>query len=112
MEKRIGKINYISLGYGGYQDAQFGLNIDLSSKKDGWGVCDFKGFWSIDTKCDKRCKWTEKDRDESFTKTMRLINKLLSQSNKKSLDQLKGVPVEVTFDGNLLKDWRILTEVL
>lgn len=110
MEKRIGKINSIRLGYGGYQDTQFGLSVDFTSK-DGWGVCDFKGFWSIDIKS-KNCKWTEIDRDASFAETMRLINKLLSQSNKKSLDQLKGTPVEVTFEGNRLKSWRILTEVL
>ena len=110
MEKRIGKINSISLGYGGYQDAQFGLSVDFTSK-NGWGVSDFKGCWSTDTKS-KGCKWTEKDRDASFAETMRLINKLLSESNKKSLDQLKGTPVEVTFDGNMLKSWRILTEVI
>jgi hypothetical protein len=28
------------------------------------------------------------------------------------VDELKGKPVEVTFDGNMLKEWRILTEVL
>ena len=26
--------------------------------------------------------------------------------------KLKGKPVEVTFEGNTLKEWRILTEVL
>lgn len=110
MEKRIGKINHICLGYGGYQDAQFGLSVDLTSK-DGWGVSDFKGFWSTDTKS-KGCKWTEKDRDESFAKTMRLINELLSKSNKKSLNDLKNVPVEVVFENQMLKSWRILEEVI
>ena len=111
MEKKIGKINSIRLGYGGYQNAQFGLTIDFTSSKEAWGVIDFKGFWSTDTKS-KGCKWTEKDRDSSFAETMRLINKLLSESNKQSLDQLKGTPVEVTFDGMVLKSWRILTEVI
>ena len=111
MEKSIGKISSISLGYGGYQDAQFGLSVNFTSKKDSWEVGDFKGFWSTDTKS-KGCKWTEKDRDASFAEIMRLINKLLSESNKQSLDQLKGTPVEVTFDGMSLKSWRILTEVI
>ena len=26
--------------------------------------------------------------------------------------ELKGKPIEATFDGNTLKEWRILTEVL
>jgi hypothetical protein len=43
---------------------------------------------------------------------MRYLSKLLKDSNVNSVDKLKGVPVEVTFDGNMLKDWRILTEVL
>ena len=112
MEKKIGKIQNIRLGYGGYQDAQFGLTVDLYSSKEYWGVTDFKGFWSTSHKCDKSCKWSEKDRDESFAKIMRFINQLLTESNKHSLDELKNVPVEVTFDGMTLKSWRILTEVL
>lgn len=112
MEKKIGKINKIRLGYGGYQDAQFGLTVELYSSKESWAVTDFKGFWSINTKCDKNCKWTEKDRDNSFANVMKLINTLLKESNKDSLDELKNVPVEVTFDGMTLKSWRILTEVL
>ena len=111
MEKKIGKINSIRLGYGGYQDAKFGLSVDIASSKEAWGVIDFKGFWSTDMNS-KDCKWTEKDRDSSFAETMRLINKLLRESKKQSLNQLKGTPVEVTFDGMALKSWRILTEVI
>jgi hypothetical protein len=36
----------------------------------------------------------------------------LNDAKVNSVDRLKGVPVEATFDGNLLKEWRILTEVL
>lgn len=112
MEKKIGKISNIRLGYGGYQDAQFGLTVELYSSKECWGVTDFKGFWSIGTKCDKNCRWTENDREKSFAGVMILVNKLLEETNKESLDQLKGIPVEVTFDGITLKSWRILTEAL
>lgn len=31
MEKRIGKIQKIKFGFGGYQDAQFGVSVTLSS---------------------------------------------------------------------------------
>jgi hypothetical protein len=43
---------------------------------------------------------------------MRFVSKLLKEAKVNSVDKLKGIPVEVTFDGNILKDWRILTEVL
>lgn len=110
MEKRLGKIEKVSFGYGGYQDAQFGLSVTLSG--DGWGVGDFKGGWSLDIECTDSCKWTEEDRSAEFDKLCRLVNKLLKEAKKRTVDQLKGVPVEMQFDGNLLKDWRILTEVI
>jgi hypothetical protein len=43
---------------------------------------------------------------------MRYLSKLLNEAKVSSVDKLKGIPVEVTFDGNMLKEWRILTEVL
>jgi hypothetical protein len=43
---------------------------------------------------------------------MRYVSKLLKDAKVSSVDELKGKPVEVTFDGNMLKEWRILTEVL
>lgn len=107
---KIGKIVNINLGYGGYQDAQFGLSVNLGGKS--WGVNDFKGCWSIETKCNEYCGWSEEDRDKSFSGTMRFINDLLIKAKKQSIDQLKNVPIEVTFEDNLLKSWRILEEVL
>lgn len=109
-EKKMGKIVNLNLGYGGYQDAQFGLSVNLGGK--GWAVHDFKGCWSISTKCDEYCRWTEGDRNKSFSDTMRFINDLLIKAKKESIDQLKNVPIEVTFENGLLKSWRILEEVL
>jgi hypothetical protein len=40
------------------------------------------------------------------------IDKILTDAKVYSVDKLKGKPVELTFDGNMLKEWRILTEVL
>ena len=37
---------------------------------------------------------------------------LLSAAKVTDVTKLKGIPVEVTFDGNMLKEWRVLTEVL
>jgi hypothetical protein len=43
---------------------------------------------------------------------MRYVSKLLKDAKVDAVQKLQGIPVEVTFDGNLLKEWRILTEVL
>lgn len=108
-EYKIGKIRSISLGYGGYQDAMFGLSVELGSKD--WGVGDFKGFWSMELDS-KGCKWTEKDREKAFADTMKFVNELLKKAKKNHLGELKGIPVEVTFEHQRLKSWRILQEVL
>jgi hypothetical protein len=43
---------------------------------------------------------------------MRYVSKLLKEAKVDSVEKLKGKPIEATFDGNMLKEWRILTEVL
>lgn len=111
MEKKLGKIERVSFGYGGYQDAMLGLTVTLSA--NGWGVNDFKGSWDAETiKHTEHTKWTEEERSKSYDETMRFLSKLLKEAKVSSVDKLKGVPVECTFDGTLLRDWRILTEVL
>ena len=111
MEKKLGKIESVKFGLGGYQDSELGLTVTLSS--GGWGVSDFKGNWDTERiKWSEHCKWTEEDRDIGYSETMRYLSKLLKDSKVDSVDKLKGKPVEVTFDGNMLKEWRILTEVL
>jgi hypothetical protein len=112
MEKRIGKIQEISVGFGGYQDAMLGLSVTLGSDKELWGVGDFKGSWGPDIKCDKHSKWTEEQRRDTHANTILFIGALLTDAKKQTLDQLRGVPVEVTFDGNTLKEWRVLTEAI
>ena len=108
MEKRIGKIQKISFGHGGYQDACLGVAVTLGS--DGWGVGDFKGTWS--RKPDDRCQWTETDQTNIWGEMCRWIGGLLKDAKVDSLEKLAGKPVEVTLDGNCLKSWRILTEAI
>jgi hypothetical protein len=111
MEKKLGKIESVSFGLGGYQGAMLGLSFTLAG--DGWGVGDFKGGWDVETiKRSEYTQWTETDRDKNYSDTMRYLSKLLKEAKVDSVDKLKGIPVEVTFDGNLLKEWRILTEVI
>lgn len=110
MEKRIGKIKSISFGLGGYQDAQIGVSVTLGSDTESWSVGDFRGYWAMNR--DDHCKWSEEDRIEHLGGVCLWVRNLLNFAKKQRLDQLAGVPVEVTFDGNTLKDWRILTEAI
>lgn len=111
-EKRIGKIQSISVGFCGYQDAMLGLSVGLGSDKEGWGTGDFKGFWGPNIEHSTNCKWTEADRRGAHADTMMFIGKLLQDANKAKLDELRGVPAEITFEGGRLKTWRILTEAI
>lgn len=111
-EKRLGKISSVRFGHGGYQDACLGLDLSFESKS-GWGVSTWIGGWDAEIiKCDKYCKWTEEDRSKEYADTMRKISKLLSQAKVSEIHELKGIPVEVEFEGMMMKDWRILEEVL
>jgi hypothetical protein len=111
MEKRLGKIQSVKFGHGGYDDAHIGLSVTLSGGI--WGVNDFKGCWDPEIiKHSNYCEWTEKDRSKINDETVRFISKLLKEAKVDSVDKLKNIPIEATFDGNTLKEWRILTEVI
>jgi hypothetical protein len=111
MKKKLGKIESVRFGLGGYQDAMLGLSVTLSG--EGWGVSDFKGTWDAESvKRSEYTKWTEEERSKGYDDTMRFISKLLKDAKASHVEKLKGCPVEVTFDGNILHEWRVLTEVL
>lgn len=106
--KRLGRIAGARFGYGGYQDAMFGLSLE----GEGWGVSDFQGGWSLDIEVSQHTKWTEADREVAFAQAVRLLNDTLRQAKKRHIAELVGVPVEVTFDGMVISSWRVLTEVV
>jgi len=110
MEKRIGKIKKVSFGFGGYQDAQLGLSLTFGSDKEAWGVQTFHGAWGVDRS--DHAKWTEDDRLKQLGETCMKLRDLLQDAKVQTVNELQGIPVEVTFDMNMLKDYRILTEVL
>ena len=109
-EKRIGKIKKASFGKGGYQDAQIGVSFDLGSDKEAWGVGDFWGAWA--TERSTHCKWTDAERVTHLGEMVMRLNKTLEQAKVEKVEELRGKPVEVTFDGNTLKEWRVLTEAI
>lgn len=106
--KELGRIERITFGWGGYQDAQFGLSVTLSGK--GWGVGSFRGAWGI--KRSDGAEWTEEDRLKELGETCLYLRDLLTAAKKQTVDQLVGAPIEATFEGNKLSSWRILDEVL
>ena len=110
--RELGKISKVWFGVGGYQDCMFGLTLTLEGK--GWGVGDFiSGGWDVERMPrSEYAKWTEADRDEQMVKMCRRISKLLSDAKVDDIAKLKGIPIEVVFECNALKEWRILTEVL
>jgi len=107
-EIRLGKIVSCEFGHGGYQDACIGVSFSLGG--DSWGVGDFWGGWYIDRS--DYCKWTEAERITGLGEAVMRLHKLLADAKKEKVSQLKGVPIEVTFEGMSLKSWRVLTEVL
>lgn len=111
MEKRLGKIEKVSFGLGGYQGAMLGIHVTLGDGS--WGVSDCRANWDAEQiSCSEYSKWSEVDRDGWYTEIMRYVSKLLKEAKVNSVDELRGKPIEATFDGNTLKEWRILTEVL
>jgi hypothetical protein len=108
MRKELGKVKSASYGFGGYQECQFGLSVSLGAAS--WGVSDFWGFWSDDP--GPGAKWTKEDQHRFHGETVDRIHKLLSSAKAKDVASLVGKPVEVEFDGMMLKSWRVLTEVI
>lgn len=109
-DKRIGKIQQIHFGNGGYDDSMLGVSFTLGSDKDCWGVGDFKGTWGFVP--DSHCKWTFEDQTKIWGDTVRYIGQLLKDAKVSEIQKLRGIPVEVIFKDNTLKSWRILTEVI
>ena len=111
MEKKLGKIESVRFGHGGYQDACIGLSVTLGNGS--WGVSDFKGAWDPEMiKRSDSTKWTEEERSKNLVDLMWFVSKLLKEAKVDSIDKLKNIPVEVIFDGVMLKEWRVLTEVI
>lgn len=105
----LGKIQNVSFGHGGYQDAMIGISFTLGG--DGWGVCDFWGDWAL--KRSDNAKWSEQDRIDHLGEMVMKINSLMEDAKVHSVEKLKGIPVRVYFkDFNSLDRWEVLKEVL
>ena len=111
IEKKLGKISKVKFGIGGYQDAMIGVYFTLEGK--GWGVGADRSAWDAQMiKHSDSCKWTEEDRDNQYADIIRYLSKLFMDAKVTSINDLKDIPVECTFENNKLKEWRVLTEVM
>lgn len=108
-QKVLGCISLARFGLGGYQDAQIGLSLQFDMK--GTGVGTFIGGWAY-TKPPSHAQWTKEDQRRTWADAVEKLNETLHAAKKQDVSQLVGVPVEVTLDGNVLKSWRVLTEVI
>lgn len=109
--KKLGKITKVYFGIGGYNDAMIGLHLTFGAQS--WGVGTSISFWDPEIiKRSDHAQWTEEERSKSHDELVRKISKYLKEAKVDSVDKLLGKPVEIEFEGNCFKDWRILTEVL
>ena len=96
--KQLGKIKSAHFGTDG--DGHFGLFLNLGGGEgSAWGCGDFWGCYP-------------KSVNVEFGKIALRILGLLTEAKKQDVKSLAGVPIEAEFDGNTLKSWRVLTEVI
>lgn len=111
--KELGKIEKVKFGKEGYDNVMLGLSLTFSGQ--GWGVSTFLGAWDYSFIKDPKegsYRWTEEERTKSMIDMLNRVSDTLSKAKVDSIVELEGIPVEVTFENSLLKDWRILEEVL
>lgn len=108
MSKSIGKITHVEFGFGGYQDVQFGITISVNTI-DG---CATTGKWMWVNEPDKHTKWTVDDQNKMYAEIMRYVIQLMQDAKVSRVEALRGKPIEATWNGNMLQEIRILTEVV
>lgn len=105
MEKKLGKIQSVTLGL---SEGQLGLQFTLGDGS--WGVCtQWKGAWHQRS---EHAKWTVEDQKRALGEAFLHLGDILAAAKKRDVTDLVNVPIEATFDGLMLKEWRVLTEVL
>lgn len=107
-QKKLGYIARAVFGHGGYQDAQVGFGLEF--RGDGWGVSWWLGAWAM--KPPANAHWSADENLLKLGEAAWKLHETLTQARRHDVRELVGVPVEVTFDGNALKSWRVLKEVL
>lgn len=105
LEVKLGKIKSVNFGHVHDRDFLIGLNVILEGK--GWGVSSGFQFNISDS-----CKWEKSEKEKAALELVEKINSLLKSAKVQTVEQLKDIPIEATFNGMVLVEWRILEEVL
>lgn len=87
----LGKITAARVGFGGRDDGWFGITFHLES--GGFGAV--TDFWPL--------------RNPNVVDN---LTRLMKEASVKNASDLEATPIEVTYDGDRMDSWRILTEVL
>jgi len=64
------------------------------------------------TKHTEYSKWTPEDQKDWAAKALMTLHDWMEEAQVSDVSEMVGIPVEVTWNGNLMKSWRILTEVI
>lgn len=106
-EKRLGKIDFAE--YGLYPDCPcfFGLMLGFSFR--GAGV-ETGARYTVNMS--KECQWSAEERAAAVVTSAEFVYDLLSAAECNYVSGLVGKPVEVIIENHMLKEFRILTEVL
>lgn len=109
--KILGKI--VRAEFGTYKDRPFLMGLQLEFSLNG-GACGGVGTGSKYTvNVSDDCRWEHPgQREQTITSKVFDLYKILQDAKCNYVSELKGKPVEVTIEDNMLKDFRILTEVL
>lgn len=105
--KELGKITFAE--FGTIRDYPFLIGLQLGFRMGGSGVMD-GGKYTVNIS--PECKWKDLNREETITKYIEEVNRILKDAKVNYVSELLNKPVEVTIEDDRFKDFRILTEVL
>ena len=108
MEKMLGKISNAHFGF--EADRPFLFGLELSFMGDGWGTISPAYMVNMG----ENCKWSSPlERQRVVTENMDKIREIMKKAKITDIKDLKGIPVEVTFNDNgYFESFRVLEEVL
>jgi len=107
MTTKLGKITKVTLGTGGYQEAQFGFSFEIE-----YGIYTTGDFWGTWSERSESAKYSMYEWREHWIEAMLRIKKIMGEAKVQEFSELIGIPVDITFDGERMTGWRILTEAL